>query len=93
MLSNAQLEWLSGKERVSSYKLPNAEHYLTTFCGDCGSPLPRQVIEIEMIAVPAGSLDEDPGINPQAHIFWDSRAQWLEPDAALPKHAEYPPGV
>ena len=93
MLSEAQVEWVCGEDLVRRYKLPEAERYLTTFCGLCGSPLPRHIPEIGLIAVPAGSLDENPGISPQANIFWDSRAKWLEPKAQLPKYGEYPPGV
>ena len=29
------------------------------------------------IIVPAGSLDEAPELQPQAHAFWDSRAPWV----------------
>lgn len=93
MLSEAQVEWLHGENLVHRYKLSKTERYSTTFCSNCGCPLPRHVPEIGMIAVPAGSLDEDPGVTPQAHIFWNSRAQWLEPESELPRHAEYPPGV
>lgn len=93
MLSEAQLEWKCGEDLVRLYKLLDAERFNTTFCGQCGSPLPRHIPEIGLIAVPAGSLDENPGVSPQADIFWESRAQWLEPEDELPKYAEYPPGV
>lgn len=31
-----------------------------------------------IIRVPAGTLDGDPGIRPQRHIFVDFKAPWLE---------------
>lgn len=93
MLSEGQVKWECGEDLVRRYKLPGAERFLTTFCGQCGSPLPRQIPEMGMIAVPAGSLDENPLLSPQAHIFWDSRAKWLEPEVELPLYDEYPSGV
>lgn len=93
MLAEGRVEWTQGEEFVRRYKVPDAERYSTSFCAHCGSPLPRLVPKIALIAVPAGSLDEDPGIIPQAHIFWDSRAQWVVPEPELPIYGEYPPGV
>jgi hypothetical protein len=34
------------------------------------------VKETDMIVIPAGSLDGDPMMQPQARAFWDSRASW-----------------
>ncbi len=31
-----------------------------------------------IVMVPAGSLDQDPGVRPQAHIYMGSKAQWFE---------------
>ena len=32
------------------------------------------------MTVPAGSLDDDPGEQPSAHRYWDSRAGWASTD-------------
>jgi hypothetical protein len=50
----------------------------------------RFVHEIDAVVVPAGSLDSDLPLRPQARIFWDSRADWSCSDEALPRHPEYP---
>jgi hypothetical protein len=89
----ARVDWLQGEEQVRRYKVPEAERFTNWFCSECGGPLPRWFEEMEMAVVPAGSLDEDPGVRPQAHIFWDSRAEWSCDDGGLPTFAEYPPGV
>ena len=39
---------------------------------------------------PAGSLDEDPGMRPQAHIFVGSKAPWFEITDQLPQFKEFP---
>ncbi|MEJ2060355.1 MAG: GFA family protein [Gammaproteobacteria bacterium] len=93
MVSEGRVEWTHGEDRIQRFKVPEAERYSTCFCGNCGSPLPRVIPETGLIAVPAGSLDEDPGVSPQAHIFWASRAEWLTPASYLPEYKEYPPGV
>jgi hypothetical protein len=89
----ATLTWLAGESLVRRHKVLEAERFATCFCAECGSPLPRLIPEMDMVVVPAGSLDDDPGIRPQAHIFWGSRAEWSCSDGGLPVFAEYPPGV
>lgn len=93
ILRPAELSWEQGEALVRRYKLPEAERFATCFCGECGSPLPRFVPHLAMAVIPAGSLEQDPGIRPQAHIFWDSRAPWSCGAGELPVFAEYPPDV
>lgn len=90
LLKPARTTWLTGEEMVASYKVPEAERFRTSFCKQCGSPLPRVVPHMEMAVVPAGSLDGEPPIAPQARIFWDSRAEWSCSAGELPVFAEYP---
>jgi hypothetical protein len=33
-------------------------------------------LEGALLAVPAGSLDSDVSLKPDAHIFWSSKAHW-----------------
>lgn len=71
--STATLEWLSGQDKVQTYALPQTRH-VRSFCSTCGSAMPQ--VTPEFIAVPAGSLDTDPGLMPDAHIFVGRRAAW-----------------
>jgi hypothetical protein len=84
--------WVEGEALLGRYKVPEAERFFTCFCSNCGSPLPRVVPELELVVVPAGSLDSAPPVAPQARIFWDSRADWSCAAGDLPVFAEYPPG-
>jgi hypothetical protein len=36
-------------------------------------------------AVPAGSLDGEPTLSPEAHVFWPERAGWYD-EALQPRH-------
>ena len=84
------LAWESGEELIKNYKLPEAERFSNTFCRTCGSRLPRFIEKLGMVFIPAGSLDDEPDIGPQARIFTDSRATWSCEAAVLPEFGEYP---
>ncbi len=69
------LKWLSGHEHVKNFKLGETRH-VRSFCSECGSALPNTTMEGETCMVPAGCLDDEVSIKPDAHIFVDSQASW-----------------
>lgn len=77
-----------GDESVVSYKLPDAERFTHVFCRACGSSLPFRNEARGLAVVPMGSLDEDPGLKPKAHIYVGSKAPWFEITDSLPQHRE-----
>lgn len=83
------LRWIRGEEHLKRYKVPEAERFTNQFCGQCGSPMPRAVADKDFVVVPAGTLEQEPPIQPSARIFWDSRAHWSCCDD-LPVFPEYP---
>ncbi len=42
-------------------------------------------------AIPAGALDDDPGIRRSLHIWCGSKAPWFEITGDLPRFDENPP--
>jgi hypothetical protein len=82
------LRFTRGAERLVQYKVPGARYYTQVFCRDCGGKLPRLDSERKLAVVPMGSLDDDPGARPTAHIYVGSKAPWYEIPDALPRHAE-----
>ena len=90
MMMNAELVFTQGEGMVKRYKVPEAERFSRQFCATCGSPVARVVPELDAVVIPAGSLDDETPIKPQARIFWDSRAEWSCEADDLPKFAEYP---
>jgi len=82
--------WTSGENSVVRFDLSTARSFATTFCRACGSPLPHHTRSGREIVVPAGSLDDTPGLQPQARIFWDSRAPWGCSGDELPRFSKYP---
>jgi hypothetical protein len=85
--STARLAWLSGREQVSTFSLPQTRH-ARCFCSICGSALPH--LSADMLVVPAGSLDTQPCVTPTAHIFMASRATWDRDLALAPGFATVP---
>jgi hypothetical protein len=80
-----------GEDRVVHYKVPEARFFTTSFCGQCGSPMPRRDLERRFAVVPLGSLDDDPGGGATGHIFVASKAAWFQIADDLPQYPEYPP--
>ena len=86
-----RFRWLRGAERVELFKVPEAARFTQAFCRDCGSKLPH--VGQTRVVVPAGSLDDDPGVRPGLHIFVGSKAPWFEICDDLPRYDEYAPGM
>jgi len=73
--SSATLKWVSGEDQVRHFNLPSTRHS-RSFCGTCGSALPITQMDGKLLVVPAGSLNGEVPIRPDAHIFVASRANW-----------------
>lgn len=84
-----RFSWTSGESYIVRYDLPSAKSFATTFCRRCGGPLPHHTRSGREVVVPAGSLDDEPDLRPQAHIFWGSRARWSCGEEELPRFEEY----
>jgi hypothetical protein len=84
----ADFRFVRGAELVRVFEMPVRETppgYRRAFCGRCGGPVPLNFGE--WVGIPAGTLDEDPGIRPQGHIFVEFKAPWFEISDSLPQFA------
>lgn len=45
-----------------------------------------------LVGIPAGLLDDDPGVKPSKHIFTGSKAPWWEIMDNVPQYEEWFPG-
>lgn len=89
-LQPGTLNWLSGEGQVHAFKVPSAKRFTNVFCATCGSRLPRQA-GADAVVIPAGSLDDEAPIAPQARIFAGSKASWSCGGDGLPEFDEYAP--
>ncbi len=80
--------FVRGGENVVTYKVPEARYFTVGFCRRCGGASPHISKEREIAIVPAGSLDTDPRIRPQVHIFVGSGANWFDISDELPRFQE-----
>lgn len=87
--SSAALKWISGADKVKHFNLPSTRHS-RSFCGTCGSALPMVQVGGKLIVVPAGSLDTDVPIKPDAHLFVASRAGWDDELEQVPGFDGFP---
>lgn len=90
-VSPEQFHWLAGESHIGRYAPEETRHFTTAFCKNCGSSLPWHAKSGKVVVVPAGTLDQHPGIEPSQHIFCASRADWYHPEAKLPEYDELPP--
>ena len=91
LLAPAQFEWLAGEALLGRYEPAETRHFATSFCRNCGSSMPWLAKSGQVVVVPAGSLDQDPQIQPSQNIHYDSRAPWYRSVAELPKYDRLPP--
>ena len=84
-------EWLEGIDQLGRFEHPEAKHFATCFCQKCGSSLPWKAQSGGAVVIPAGTLDEDPGMRPSQNIFWKDRVAWREAVESLPHYDELQP--
>lgn len=81
--------WLSGEAEVQHFDSSPGNR--RAFCKTCGSSVPVLEEEGAHVIIPAGSLDDDPGVRPIVHIHTASKAGWFEITDTLPQFPEFPP--
>jgi len=86
----SSLAWTQGEELIGKFKAPDAKYFATWFCTQCGSPVPRHIPQANVAVIPAGSLDSDVPIKPQARVYWGSRTEWTCEPGDLPVFDDYP---
>lgn len=88
-IKKSQFKWVKGEELLSKYN--SSENATKTFCSICGSCLTTTYKNFpDIIGIPLGGLEQDPGVRPEANIFVDSKASWYIPCDGLPQHAQWP---
>ena len=90
-LQPGTLRWLSGEEQIRAFKVPQAKRFTNQFCALCGGRLPRQPKDTDTVVIPAGSLDDETPIKPQARIFAASCTSWSCAGDGLVAYQESPP--
>ena len=80
--------WLSGRDCIRAFDAPILREppaYRSCFCLRCGTLTPDPTDESPVLEVPAGMLEDDPGLRPDKHIFTHLKAPWFEIADSLPQ--------
>lgn len=79
----------SGRESISTYQ--KGESTVLSFCKHCGSNLFATRMDTGYVHVRMGTLDEEPGIRPMAHVFVADKAPWFKITDELPQFEGHAP--
>lgn len=79
--------WVSGQENLSQYETTSG--WGLCFCKICGTTL-CGIHDGKVHGVTLGSVDGDPGIEIEMHIFVDSKAPWDHIGGTAPQFAKFP---
>lgn len=82
-----EFKWTSGEDLVKVFETASDGGWC--FCSECGSSL-AGTVKGKITAITLGSVEGDPGIKPEAHIFVGSKAQWDEINDDLLQFDEWP---
>ena len=90
-LSAKDFKFLSGQEHIRSFEatiMMTPPAYRRDYRERCGSPVPWPSGEPGVYAVPADSLDDDPALRPEIHVWVNCQAPWHEIDDELPQFTD-----
>ena len=88
--SAGDFKWVTGAEYVKTYETVAGDGWC--FCTDCGSTL-AGTEQGRVTSITLATVEGDPGIKPEAHIFVASKAQWHDINDDLPQFEERPPAT
>jgi hypothetical protein len=92
-VKTSDFKWVQGEELMTYYE--SSPGFERGFCRVCGSPIitgsPAHPEHGYGLAL--GTLDDDPGLRPERHVFVASKAPWFEITDDLPQHEGWPPPV
>jgi hypothetical protein len=80
--------FIQGSELVATFDAPIRDAppaYRACFCSRCGSPVPDPSAGPASLEIPAGLLDDDPGLRPERHIHVEAKSEWFAIHDDLPQ--------
>ena len=88
-VSPKDFRWVSGEDQVQYYNSSPGQH--RSFCRTCGSTLiTKYDDESHDYGFPLGTLDTDPGVKANFHIYVATKAPWYDITDDLPQYQGLP---
>jgi hypothetical protein len=89
-VAKKDFRFIAGEDLMDSFE--SSPGSIRKHCRVCGSQAPGQAPYLPTVSIPAGLLDDDPGVKPALHVFVSSKAPWWEITDDLPQHEKWVPG-
>jgi hypothetical protein len=77
-VNREHFRWLRGEEHLGAFESTPGK--LRRFCTKCGSHLMAEWLDKPQVIVRVATLDDDPGVTPQVHIWTSHDVPWLKTD-------------
>lgn len=87
-VKRVNFRWLNGQDKLSSFE--SSPGKLRHFCSVCGSHLVAERSSQPHVIVRVATLDEDPGVIPESHIWVSHDVPWLRYEG-VPAYLEWQP--
>ncbi|KIH84010.1 GFA family protein [Pseudomonas batumici] len=81
--------WLKGQQTLTTYE--SSPGKLRHFCSRCGSHLMAERPNLPLVIVRVATLDDDPGVAAEHHIWVSHDVPWLQYEG-MAEHPEWQPG-
>ncbi len=78
--------WLKGQDKLKKFE--SSPGKLRYFCSICGTHLVAERTHQPHVIIRVATLDRNPGLNPEAHIWVSHDAEWLAYEG-LPAYDEW----
>jgi hypothetical protein len=90
-VNQAKLQLLSGELNQWSRTTPSGQQMLCRFCHTCGTRLFHQIKGSKQISIKPGTLNQPRQLQPVAHIWTNSKQDWVSIPENLLQYPENPP--
>lgn len=81
--------WLKGEDMLKAFE--SSPGKLRYFCSNCGSHVVAERPAQPHVIVRVATLDDDPGVRPQAHIWCSHDVPWLKDEDGVNHYEEWQP--
>ncbi|MGE6242122.1 GFA family protein [Ectopseudomonas guguanensis] len=87
-VQRVNFRWLKGQDKLSAFE--SSPGKLRHFCSVCGSHLVAERTNQSHVIIRVATLNEDPGVIPESHIWTSHDVPWLKYEG-IPAYSEWQP--
>jgi len=89
-VSREHFRWVKGVDQLKAFA--SSPGKLRHFCAVCGTHLVAERPAQPHVILRVATLDEDPGVRPEMHIWCSHDVPWLKDEKSVQHYPEWPPG-